>query len=231
MGYPDPYGRKVLLYRWIVFLLAASYCVYQILWSADYSVPGGPFRFLTIWALLASFFCASRMLAFSEDRSSREWRVAAAITAVLNGLVVVLYWKLWFEDPAQVNSDGPIVWHQEYYLHLLGPVLQWIDALFILGAFRALRLAFAGLAALIAAYVGWIEGIVRALADFPHGTVTDGLPYPFLNNLAWPERLEFYATTAIGGAVILLLFTGLDIAVRRRRQRAFSAISASRPSR
>ena len=43
-------ARPVLVYRWGVFLLAAGYSIYQIA-KAEYSNPGGPFRFLTIWVL------------------------------------------------------------------------------------------------------------------------------------------------------------------------------------
>ena len=45
-------------------------------------------------------------------------------------MVVILYWKLFFEDPMSVNNRPP-VWHQEYYLHAVGPLLQWIDALVV----------------------------------------------------------------------------------------------------
>ena len=48
----------VTLYRWAVFLLAGFYLIWMLLIDADYSNPGGPFRFLTIWALLLSFFVA-----------------------------------------------------------------------------------------------------------------------------------------------------------------------------
>ena len=224
--YPDPHGRPVLVYRWIVFLLAAEYVIYQVFWAADYSVPGGPFRLLTIWALMASFFCASRMLAYSDLRSDRRWAVAAAITAVLNAQVVILYWKLWLADPALVNTNGPIVWHQEYYLHALGPLLQWIDALFILGAFGRLRWAVAGLLVLVAVYVGWIELVVQTLSTHPSGSVTSGLPYPFLNDMEGAARVHFYATTALGGVAILLGFAALQ----QMRQRVFSRRAAS-PSR
>jgi hypothetical protein len=55
------------------------------------------------------------------------------VAAVLNAMVVFLYWRLYFEDSSLVNGGNPPVWHQEYYLHLAGPILQWIDAVFILG--------------------------------------------------------------------------------------------------
>lgn len=211
----DPHGRGVLLWRWAVFLLAGGYAIYQFVVIADYGPPGGPFRFLTLWALLMSFWSASRMLALTERRSETDWSWFVTVTAVVNALVVLLYWRLWFQDPALVQSRGPIVWHQEYYLHLLGPVLQWVDALFIYGAMRLGWRPVVGLAAVIVGYVAWIELFVGPNNDFPLGRETTGLPYPFLNNLVFEARAEFYVTTAVTGFVFLALFLGLAWAVRR----------------
>ena len=51
----DVSSKPVLGFRWIVFLLAAGYCLHQIT-TSGYEHFGGPFRFLTIWALLMSFY-------------------------------------------------------------------------------------------------------------------------------------------------------------------------------
>ena len=94
----------------------------------------------TIWALFLSFYSASRMLALSEQRDVRNHHRTASVAAVVNVMVVFLYWRLFFEDPALVNGNGDIVWHQQYYLHGLGPALQIFDALFIARVFgRPLR--------------------------------------------------------------------------------------------
>lgn len=222
----DPHRRGVILWRWAVFLLAAGYCLYQLVIAADYGPPGGPFRFLTIWALVMSFWSASRMLAISERRTEADWSAWVAVTAVVNALVVLLYWRLWFQDPALVNSRGPVVWHQEYYLHLLGPVLQWTDALFVHGAFRRVWRAALGLCAVICGYIAWIELFVSPLNDFPYGREATGFPYPFLNNLAFEGRLEFYATTAVTGFVFLGLFALAGRAIRRARGAQRSASRA-----
>ncbi|MEX0371350.1 MAG: hypothetical protein AB3N09_12020, partial [Tateyamaria sp.] len=118
----DIHSRSVLIYRWIVFLLAAGYCLYQVA-AGQWSGPGGPFRYLTIWALFLSFYAASRMLALTEHRITRKHEVTAMCAAVLNVMVVFLYWRLYFTDPALVNGNGAIVWWLEYYLHALGPAL------------------------------------------------------------------------------------------------------------
>ena len=61
----DIHGSPVRIFRWIVFALAAFYAV-RFMVVGPWDNPGGPFRFLTIWALFCSFFVASRLLAITE---------------------------------------------------------------------------------------------------------------------------------------------------------------------
>lgn len=206
----------VLIYRWIVFLLAAFYVLWMLILDASYDNVGGPFRFLTIWALLFSFFSASRMMALMESRSMRDWPALVAVTGTLNAMVVFLYWRLYFADPANVTGEaGPPVWWVQYYLHLLGPLLQWIDMLFIHRNLRAFRAAFAGLFAVILVYILWVEIVVGPFNDSPFGEITDGLPYPFLNDLVLAERGIFYVQTTISAFVVLGVIWGLSRLLRR----------------
>ncbi|SLN69811.1 FAR-17a/AIG1-like protein [Pseudoruegeria aquimaris] len=145
------------------------------------------------------------------------------VTAVANALVVFLYWRLYFIDPALVNGGGEILWWNEYYLHLMGPVLQWIDFLFILGGARRILRPLAGLAVLVAGYSLWIELALQPLSIRPAGTVTSGLPYPFLNSMVLSERIAFYGSTAVTGAVFLLVFWGLGAGLRRLRAKGGAA--------
>ena len=210
-------GRAVLIWRWAVFLLAAFYCVRMVLWG-PWDAALGPFRFLTIWALFASFFAASRMVALSEGRSDRRWDGVVGAVAVLNAMVVMLYWRLYLADPASVTRDGRLgEWWLEYYLHGLGPLLQWIDALVVHRSFRRPIASAGWLIGVCAAYPLWAEFVVRPLNDAPAGRVTAGLPYPFLNDLAPVERATFYATNGGVALVLLALFCGLALAIRRAR--------------
>ncbi len=207
--------RPVLIYRWTVFLLAAFYVNRMVLFG-DFDGFGGPFRYLTIWALLGSFFVASRMLSLTEGRSARRWDGAVGAVAVLNAMVVFLYWRLYFADPTSVTQDGQLgAWWKEYYLHLLGPLLQWIDALVVRRSFRRFGASILTLFGVIGAYVLWIEGVVGPMNPTPSGSVTSGLPYRFLNNLPWDGRAGFYVTNIVVAVVLLCVFTALAWAIRR----------------
>lgn len=201
------HSRPVLIYRWIVFLLAAGYCLHQLI-DGQWGGPGGPFRFLTIWALFLSFYAASRMLALTEHRITRHHEVTAMCAAVLNVMVVFLYWRLYLTDPSLVNSGDPIVWWLEYYLHALGPALQIIDAMFIGRVFRRVWRAVLPLLAIVGAYIAWAELFVQRFNSRPSGSVTSGLPYPFLNSMEWPDRATFYVMNS-GTALALLGIFGL----------------------
>ncbi|MEM6477800.1 MAG: hypothetical protein AAF647_02015 [Pseudomonadota bacterium] len=213
----DPFSRPVLFYRWLVFGAAAFYSVYMIVSSPYIGEPGGPFRYLTVWALLLSFFCASRLLAFSERRSTRRWDALIAATAVLNFMVVFLYWRLYFGDPASVTRNGVLsVWWREYYLHLVGPLLMWGDAFWVNRPFRRFVPSAALLVGIALAYFAWAELIVGPLNDTPIGSVTTGLPYPFLNSMELADRIRFYAVNTALALGLLGLFFGLGRLIKRR---------------
>jgi hypothetical protein len=218
----DIHSRQIKIYRWIVFLLAAGYTLNK-LFTGDYSEPGGPFRFLTHWALFLSFFSASRMLALSERRTDTLHEITAMCASVLNTMVVFLYWKLYLTDPALVNGNGPLVWYQEYYLHGLGPALQIIDALFIARAFKRPLRAVPVLLSIILTYVLFSELFVQRFNDTPLGSVTSGLPYPFLNSMVFGERAGFYGFNAAVSLAILLAFAGIAWAINRVIFRPVSA--------
>lgn len=223
----DIHARPILIYRWIVFLAAGFYCLYQVL-TGNYADPGGPFRYLTIWALFLSFYSASRMLALSEHRTTRKHEVTAMCASVLNVMVVYLYWKLYFTDPSLVTMNEP-VWYREYYLHLAGPVLQIIDALFIARVFTRVWRGVLPLLVIIALYVSWAEFVLEPYSDKPVGKVTSGLPYPFLNDMELPGRMMFYAANGAMAMGLLVVFGLLAYAIYRAWPSAAS--SAANPSR
>ena len=158
------------------------------------------------------------MLALTEHRSDLLWSRVVAVTAVANGLVVFLYWRLWLQDPALVNDRDPLPMWVSIYLHGIGAGLQWIDALFLYGAFRKPLQAIVPFLALVAAYLAWTELFVAPANEFPIGTVTEGLPYPFLNSLEQSQRLAFYGRTAAMGLVLLAVLSLVAWGIRRFRQ-------------
>ncbi len=204
-----------LIFRWIAFLLAAGYCLRTLIFGGweDF---GGPFRFLTVWALFFSFFSFSRMLAIEEGRSEKRWDGFVCMTAVLNTMVVFLYWRLYFADPTSVTSDGQLgAWHLELYMHLVGPLLQVIDTIFIHRSYRRLLPALGWLFGAITAFLGLSELVFQRLNTTPSGTVTSGLPYPFLNNLEFADRAVFYATNFVTAVVLLLVYATIAWGFRR----------------
>ena len=211
-------SKAVLTWRWAVFLLALGYFIYEML-SSDWSAFGGKFRYLTIWGLTANLIVAAKMLRLSLGRTTRGWNSFVSAVVVLNIMVVFLYWKLYFQDPALVNGkDGPGPWWQEYYLHLGTQVLMWIDAFFILGVFRRPLRAWIAAMAIFLAYIGWIEFLVAPLNSFPEGTATHGLPYPFLNDMDEVARALFYAQTLVTATVFFLIAWGIARGLGRFRQ-------------
>jgi len=122
-------------------------------------------------------------------------------TAVLNAMVVFLYWKLYFIDPNLVNYSGSIVWFQEYYLHLVGPVFLILDALFINNSFKQIWRGLTIVLCLCVLYILWSELVTGPLNTMPEGKITQGLPYPFLNDMTIQERITFYVTTMLTGLI------------------------------
>jgi len=132
-------SNRVILFRSIVFILALGYWFYQF-FSTDPGYFGAQFRFLTIWTLTANVIVAAQMLRLSLGHSKNEMTAFVSLVVVLNFSVVFNYWRIYLADPTNFYRDGDSAdWWQEYYLHLLGPILVWIDAFLILGVFRKLR--------------------------------------------------------------------------------------------
>jgi hypothetical protein len=209
-------NHRILTYRWIAFMLALGYWIYQFDQVLDPTQGfGWQFRYLTIWALSASLLYGIAVLRLSLGRTDHRPETLAGVAAVMNVIVVYLYWKLYFDNPASVNANGPIVWWEEYYLHVLGPILLWIDALVFLGTFRKLAPIMAALVLVVVAYVGWAELIVQPANARPVGTVTSGLPYPFLNNMDIAARGAFYGGTAALSLALVAVGWGVNRLIHR----------------
>jgi hypothetical protein len=212
--------RPAKTYRWIVLLLAAFFFLDRMTVETftDLSDFGWQFRYLTIWALTGSLIVAAMMLTPAFGRADARGALFVAVVAVLNMIVVVSYWRLYFTDPTLVNGGNVIVPHREYYLHLIGPALQWADALWLKRALRRAGAVALWLGAVVVAYLVWAELIVAPLNDDPVGLVTAGLPYPFLNDMTLPARLGFYAATWASGLVFLAVLCALQWALDRARR-------------
>lgn len=204
-----------MIYRSAVLVVFVGYCLRMVI-LGDWANFAGPFRYLTIWSLFISTFALSRTLLFAADRSTWRWDGLVAAACVIGAMVVFLYWRLFFADPMSVTSDGALGdWWLEYFLHGLGPVLVWIDALVFHKAFRKLAAAVAWLFGIIAAFVVWIELVLQPLVDTPVGTVTSGLPYRFLNSMEFEGRMNFYVTNFVVAMIFLAVFAGVSWIIAR----------------
>ena len=155
---------SILNFRYFVFTLALGYWFYQFM-VTNYTMVGLQFRLLTFWGLTGTVCVAWLMLSLSRKGLPPAHDALVSAVAVLNGIVVFLYWKMYFIDPALVNGSGPIVWYQEYYLHAVGPGLMIADALFINGAFKQRRKGLLLTVSICLAYIFWTEIITRPLND------------------------------------------------------------------
>ena len=209
----------IVPYRWIVFLAALGYWLY-LFTSTSFDTFGWQFRFLTVWCLTANVFVAFLMLRISlthGEKTEKKWDALVSATVIFNMVVVFLYWKLLFEDPRNLSAYSDAAWYMEYYLHGLGPALMWIDAFFILGAFRKVISTIWDMMLYFFGYTVWIELFVAKFNDYPVGSETNGLPYPFLNNMTDNARMTFYATTLIIAMILFLICLVIVRAWRTRR--------------
>jgi hypothetical protein len=141
--------------------------------------------------------------------------VFVSVVAVMNMIVVVSYWRLYFDDPTLVNGDNVVVPLREYYLHLAGPLLQWIDVLAVKRGFRRVWAVALWLGVAVLAYLGWAEFVVAPLNDDPVGAWATGLPYPFLNDMTPVARLAFYGGTWASGLVFIAALRAVQALVDR----------------
>ena len=207
--------RYTIFFRIIILALAVGFWINEVFIS-NMDHFGIQFRFLTIWTITFNMIIAAQMLRLSLERSVVRMDAIVGLVIVVNMVVVVQYWRLIFIDPALVQSNGPLPWYREYYLHVLGPLLMWIDAFFILGAFRRVQgtCFFALLIGLL--YPLWIELLVRPMNTLPAGSVTNGLPYPFLNDLTLGGRMIFYSISIGANFVFIAIGVGLTRLIKLR---------------
>ncbi|MGR3483806.1 MAG: hypothetical protein ACU0BF_00535 [Paracoccaceae bacterium] len=203
-----------LAYRLAVAALAAVYTV-VVLGDLPWGGWAGPLRYLTVWALLASLASAVLMVRHETGRGGRA-DVFVAVTAVLNVMVIALFWQLYLRDPASVTDGGQLdAWWRELYLHGIGGGLQILDALLLHRLRPRAGRAAAALLAAIAAYVAWAELAVARFNDEPVGAMAAGLPYAFLNDRGVVSRIEVYVTYAAFGLIALALLLGASALIRR----------------
>jgi hypothetical protein len=151
-------------------------------------------------------------LLFMQTLSKQKENYFAVVSSVcvLNALVVFLYWRLYFIDPELVNYSGSIIWFQEYYLHLLGPLFLFVDSILLNRSFRQFKTGIILTLLISFSYVAWTEIVTTPLNNTPVGSKAAGLPYPFLNDMVLADRLIFYAISIVTGVFFYFLFWFID---------------------
>ena len=216
--------RRLVLWRVVLLASASAFWLWQFA-VADMAEFGWQFRFLTIWALTLTLAHAALAFGHAAGLTGQRHERLAMVSAAINAVMAMLYWRLRLTDPGALGAPGasPV---QDIYLHAVAPALMIVDAVFVMRAFGRPIRAVPGLLLVVAAYVAWIELAVAPLNDMPVGDVTTGLPYPFLNDLAWGERATFYGTALLAGLAFLPAFHILMRLAAGRGPRAGGAAPA-----
>ena len=211
--------NKVLIYRTISFAFPSIYLLEQLfgighgLYKGDLGDGfGWQFRYLTIWALIAHVYVGYKLLAVSFGGRDTVNDGVVGAAAALGLYVVIMYWGLFFIDPQLINGDHKPFWLREYYLHLIGPAILWFDTVFIRKALRNIRSMIVFNLSVCILYCIWIEFVIAPFNLEPVGSVTNGLPYPFLNDMSSSERLVFYLISIVIGILPMLLSRYLGMA-------------------
>ncbi|MDB3861456.1 androgen-induced gene 1 family protein [Paracoccaceae bacterium] len=201
--------RNLLYFRGICFTSAMLYWFYQF-YVANYNGFGIQFRYLTIWGLTGSLIVTGLLFMQTLSKQKENYFAVVSSVCVLNALVVFLYWRLYFVDPELVNYSGSIIWFQEYYLHLLGPLLLFVDSILLNRSFRQFKTGIILTLLISFSYVAWTEIVTTPLNNTPVGSKAAGLPYPFLNDMVLADRLIFYAISIVTGVFFYFLFWIID---------------------
>lgn len=201
--------RNLLYFRGVCFTSAMLYWFYQF-YVANYNGFGIQFRYLTIWGLTGSAIVTGLLFMQTLSKQKENYFAVVSSVCVLNALVVFLYWRLYFIDPELVNYSGSIIWFQEYYLHLLGPLLLFVDSILLNRSFRQFKTGIILTLLISFSYVAWTEIVTTPLNNTPVGSKAAGLPYPFLNDMVLADRLIFYAISIVTGVFFYFLFWFID---------------------
>ena len=210
-----PTPSFLLFFRAVCFLFASVYVADIFFLSGSYLFEnvgfGKQFKFFTLWSFIANFVVCSVLFLEMVGFRIKVYDSFAAIATMMGIFTVILYWGLFFIDPNMVNyTDQRLNFFREYYLHLLGPILLIVEAFLFTKAFKNFLGITIWAAVINFGYFSWIELIVAQLNDLPRGNITNGLPYPFMNDMILTERLILMTLCFIFGILFIWLFTKIQ---------------------
>ena len=211
----SPQISFLFLFRTVCFLLTLIFFADIFFLSGSYIFQnvgfGKQFKFFTLWSFIANFLVFS-ILFLSMIGIRIKIPDSLVATSTLMGIfTIILYWGLFFIDPNLVNyTDQRLNLFREFYLHLIGPLLLVVEGFLFTRAFKNFFNITLCAAAINFGYFSWIELVVARFNEFPKGTITNGLPYPFMNDMGISERLIFSASCFIFGIFFIWLFTKIQ---------------------
>lgn len=140
-------------------------------------------RFLTIWALTFATIVHGYIGWQRINHRPISYKSIIQSAAIMNILVVFLYWRLYLINPSLVNGNKTPSMLTEYYLHSTGPLLMVIEALFLSKAFINFGKDLISTLTTNGLYIVWAELVLRPLQK---------LPYPFLAKMYGKDLRLFY---------------------------------------
>lgn len=163
---------------------------------------GGHYRYLTRWNFTLNTVIALWALLVQFRPKLSIPSLVCSVALPMNTTVLLLYWGLYFIDPALVNDGGvPLAPVKESYLHVLTSVFAFVECLYLHRPFVSMKRALLGLVGMSFGYLLWIELAVFPMNASPCGTTLTtvcGLPYPFLNDMSGGVRAGFYLVAVLG---------------------------------
>jgi len=192
-----------LAFRVVVAILAVGFFVEPYVQGGPSGEAfGGHYRYLTRWNFTLNTVIALWALLVQFRPSLSIPSLVCSIALPMNTTVLLLYWGLYFIDPALVNAGGvPLTPVKEYYLHALTSVFAFVECLYLHRPFISMKKSLLGLIGMTFTYLFWVELAVFPLNSSPCGTTLTtvcGLPYPFLNDMSGGVRVGFYVVAVLG---------------------------------
>ena len=190
----------VMAFRMMVLAVSLFYLFDSLTLHAAMTSPGefgGMWRFLTIWTFTVNVLIAISMAIQCILPGRHNWHSLLTVGMGLNFYVLLAYWGLYFLDKSLVQGDASLPLYRQSYLHVGMILLCWIEGFVFhriwVNVGRVIALFFA----FFLGYMAWLELVLMP--------VNNVFPYPFLNQMSFPQRMMFHGGSMIASALFMAL--------------------------